>query len=137
MFLLQFGVCLPAECSHCFILCLCVMVVLPDSLTGLSLGSVFLIAVCENSHLDENEVKYAQCYTHTHTQVMHRASFYSFFSPTLFQLILQKISRPNKPAENNRECLQGFLLFQGNHMAELGTETDSEDGTVVQKPEGN
>lgn len=33
--------------------------------------------------------------------------------------------------------LAGLLLFQGNHMAALGTETDSEDGTVVQKPEGD
>lgn len=33
--------------------------------------------------------------------------------------------------------LAGLLLFQGNHMAALGTEADSEDGTVVQKPEGD
>lgn len=63
------------------------------------------------SYLDGNEVKYAQCCTHTHTQVMHRAAFHSFFS-AVFQLILHKISRP---AENNQEWLQGSAVSRESH----------------------
>lgn len=63
----------------------------------------------------------------------HRASFYSFFFffhplSTYFAQNFQT----KQPSRKQRRMLAGLLLFQGNHMAALGTETDSEDGTVVQ-----